>query len=609
MFNDKRGQVTIFVIIAIVIVVIGVLIYSFRGVIVNEKIPQDVEPIKEKFMGCVEDSLSLGVSLLESNGGYIETTRFEPGSRYQPFSSKLDFAGVNVPYWYYYSASGLPKEQRPSIDIMERQLESFVSEKVKDCDFEEFVAQGYSISIGDSSANVNVDSDFVDIDLNTELVVKKGDVVSSLTDHSLRYNSYLGLLFEEANSFYEKERSELFLEDYGIDALRLYLPVDGVEFTCSPLVWNADDLASKLKDSFEINYMALNNHGEDNDYYNVDFSNDVDLGVVYSNSWPTYFEVNPTDDNILIASPVGNQEGMGILGFCYVPYHYVYDVRYPVMIRLDKDSEVFQFPMVLAINKNVKGEPNVTVTEAGSEEDLCQFANTKMSISLYDSDMDPVDGEVSFECFGSRCDLGETVDGNLLTLLPQCVNGVIKVSSEGHRDSSVTYSTVSPGGVSIILDNEYERSVSMTLGDTIFSDRAIISFVSDDYSTSIVYPDQETVKLSAGDYDISVMAYSSATINIPESEKEECYTVPRSGVLGLAGLTEKECITVTVPAQSLSDALIGGGSIKYYVDDNDLEDSSSIYIQADKFKVPSSLYELQENYVALDGTKLEVSLR
>ena len=37
-----------------------------------------------------------------------------------------------------------------------------------------------------------------------------------------------------------------------------------------------------------------------------------------SRYWPYAFEVSPTQGDILIANPVGNQEGLGILGFCYV---------------------------------------------------------------------------------------------------------------------------------------------------------------------------------------------------------------------------------------------------------------------------------------------------
>ena len=40
-----------------------------------------------------------------------------------------------------------------------------------------------------------------------------------------------------------------------------------------------------------------------------------------------------------MAEPVGNQEGMGMLGFCYVAYHFVYDLAYPVLVQVYYEDE------------------------------------------------------------------------------------------------------------------------------------------------------------------------------------------------------------------------------------------------------------------------------
>lgn len=605
----KKGQVTIYVIVAMVIVVLGVLIYSFRDVIVTESIPQEVVPIKERFMDCVENSVDLGVKIVESSGGYIETPVKNPSSRYQPFSSILEFAGAEIPYWYYLSGSGIATESVPDIEDIEIELEEYLAEKVMDCNFNDFEEQGFVINLEKSDVSVDIENNYIDINLDTEISISKGDFSSVLRKHDLRYDSYLGLLYEESRNFYDKEMSEYSLVEYGIDVMRLNLPVDGVELTCSPLSWNADELYSNFKDNLELNYIAVNNNGENNDYFNVDFNGDVDLSVMYSSDWPTYFEVNPADRNILVSNPVGNEAGMGILGFCYVPYHFVYDIRYPVLIRLAKSSEVFQFPVVLEINKNVRGKPVLESSLSDDfKNDLCESANTKIKVSLYNSDLEPVDGSVSFECLGATCDLGDTSNGELESLFPQCVNGIISVDAEGYRDSGVTYSTVDSGEVVVVLDREYERSVVLNLGGVKYSGNALITFSSEDYTTSVVYPAQNTVFLSSGNYNVSVMAYSNSSISFPETEKEQCYDVPRSGLLGLAGLTEKECVAVIVPAQTLSNALIGGGSVVYYFDENSLRKSRSIIIDAERLKTPKTIEELQENYIMIEGNLLGVSL-
>jgi len=49
-----RGQVTIFIILAIVIVGGAIVFYSFRDSIIGEKIPVSIEPVYNNFLSCLE---------------------------------------------------------------------------------------------------------------------------------------------------------------------------------------------------------------------------------------------------------------------------------------------------------------------------------------------------------------------------------------------------------------------------------------------------------------------------------------------------------------------------------------------------------------------------
>jgi len=157
------------------------------------------------------------------------------------------------------------------------------------------------------------------------------------------------------------------------------------------------------------------------------------------------------------------------------------------------------------------------------------------------------------------------------------------------------------------MDKEYERRVELDF-DGRYSGEGIVSISSDDFSKTIVYPEQNTVDLAAGTYDVNVMIYSDSSIRFPETEKEQCVEVPRSGVLGLAGLKETECTTVVVPEQTLENALVGGGTGVVSISESDLVSSSSLVISGEKLNTPTSLEELQENYILTDVSELEVGL-
>jgi len=94
----RKGQVTIFIIIAIVLVAAVAGFFIFRGGISLDNVPASIEPIYTTFLTCLEEDALVGIDVLESQGGYIEMPVFEPGSSYMPFSSPLDFLGNPIPY-------------------------------------------------------------------------------------------------------------------------------------------------------------------------------------------------------------------------------------------------------------------------------------------------------------------------------------------------------------------------------------------------------------------------------------------------------------------------------------------------------------------------------
>ena len=77
--GNKRGQLTIFVIIAIILVAVVIVFFMFRGSFISEDIPASIEPIYTTFLSCVEHDVLTGIDVLESQAGYIYLPDFEPG--------------------------------------------------------------------------------------------------------------------------------------------------------------------------------------------------------------------------------------------------------------------------------------------------------------------------------------------------------------------------------------------------------------------------------------------------------------------------------------------------------------------------------------------------
>jgi len=619
--KSKRSQVTVFIILAILIIGVIVVFFVFRGNLFQQTLPVELEPVYSYYLSCIENTAFDGALILESQAGYIEQPEFSPGSQYMPFSSQLDFLGIGVPYWYYISGNGVSKEQIPSKAKMESELNNFLKERGSECDFSQFEERGFDIDFGEIEVETSINDGTISAKVKQDLSISFGETTWSGSNHDIDFNSNLGKFYDLAQKIYKTQKETMFLEKYGLDILRLYAPVDGSEISCSPKIWNVDDVRIELINALEANVPAVKLEGDyydlrtsDNKYFVQNIGEDVNVNVnfLYLNQWPMKLEVWPSEDGILRADPVGLEEGMGMLGFCYTPYHFVYDFAYPVMIQLYSGNEMFQFPVVVLIDKNnprealdVEGLPNVV-------PELCMYKNTELNVYTYNTQLEPVEAEIGFKCFDTTCNIGKTTMGEgdavLVDKFPQCVNGYVVVSAEGYKTKKYLISTLESSNAVIVLDKKYELELEVQKqGSELGSDYAIITFTKEDETITTTYPEQKQIELTEGQYEIKTYIYSDSQITLKGSTTQKCVDIPKSGVIGIFGFTEEKCFDLKIPDQVVDFAVSGGGKQDYYVGESELQDSSKLIINADSFGIPKDVEDLQINYNNVETGGLDIN--
>ncbi|MEK6844592.1 MAG: hypothetical protein AABX83_04175 [Nanoarchaeota archaeon] len=616
---NKIGQMTIFVIVALIIVA-GIVIYFFAkdrlGVI---GISPELKPVFDYYQSCIEQESKNAISIIQTQGGRINVPEYLPGSEYAPSSSELNFLGFSVPYWYYVSGNGLIKEQIPSKADMERDIGDYIGSRVTDCDFSSFYAQGYSVQLDSATANARISDTRVDAELDSKLIVSKGDNTATKSSFVVSTNSKLGKFYNIARKIYEKEKKDAVFDKFGEDVLRLYAPVDGVEVSCSGKVWKTRDVTSDLKNGLEANIGAVKFKGnyydlsnKKNKYYEVDLGENVDenINLIYSGAMPTKIEVNgeDVDNELMIASPVGTQEGLGILGFCYAPYHFVYDVNFPILVQIYNNEEMFQFPIVAIIDNNIARQAILSELEGEdeSEVDLCEFMTQDVEINIYDSNLNDVDANVSYQCFNQKCRLGQSVNGKFMGKAPACFNGNVIVKNENFVEKNERFSTNSENKIDIIIDRLYNVNLDLKVGGKSLDGTAIVSFIdTNGESTSTVLPDVKNIKLSEGNYDIRVYVYGNSSIKIPASKRTQCQEVTRSGILGFFGSTKEQCFDISLPETTIEYALTGGGDGSVYLLEEQLS-KGELKIDVDSLPRPKSLEELQYNYASFEEMGVNV---
>ncbi len=610
-FAEKKGQLTIFVIISLLIIG-GVLTYFFaREKVQIEEVPLELAPVFNYFKECIREETAGAISLVESQGGRVYINSYEPPSEHAPFSSELNFLGFSVPYWFYISGNGIVNEQVPTKRDMEGDISLYLENKLSSCDFGLFYQQGYSINFEKPKVDVSIAEREVLVNVKAPISVSKGDSSARQTSYQESVITNLGKFHAIALNLYDKEKKEGFIENYTVDVLHSYAPLDGVEITCSPKIWKGDEVIDELKNGIEanintINFKKLNSADGKKKYFDVDYNADASVRLMTSKNWPSRIEISGTNGDLLVAQPVGNQEGLGILGFCYAPYHFVYDIAYPVMFQIYDEKEVFQFPVVVVIDNNVPREAlQGELPEEELIESLCDKATEELNINLYDSSLNSVDGEVRYLCFDQQCDLGKTQQGKLKAKAPACLNGYLEARAEGYAEKKQLFSSNEEKTAEIILDKEYEVAINIKLEDKNFAGNALVTFVGP-VIKSVLLPEFSDISLIEGMYNISVQIYGNSSIKLPSSSRTYCQPVPRSGIFSFFGATKETCTEVAIPESTIDNALIGGGKTEEYMLASELE-KGEIFIETPSFSTPTSIEQLQYNFEAFESQRIGIS--
>ncbi len=493
--------------------------------------------------------------------------------------------------------------------ILRKKIAQYVQERINECNLGDFYSQGFEIGFGDPEAKVTIDSGKVTVNVNQRINIIKGDSSASKSEHKVEVVSKFGKLYDTAKQVYTKEMESAFLENYSEDVLRMYAPVDGVELGCSPKIWKTREVIDGLKNALEANVAAVKMKG---DYYSLNDKKDeyfvvnskVDEAVrfMYSKEWPGRFEIygDGVSNEMMIANVVGNQPGLGAMGFCYAPYHFVYDMRFPVMVQVYDSTEIFQFPIVVIIDKNVPRKAAVVQLEEEESLDVCEYADQNIEVKVYDTNLNFVNGNTSvyYQCFDEQCKVGETKNGYLTGRVPTCVNGQLIVKSDGYSEGKQIFSSNRESGAEVIMDREYNLDVDLIVSGGKSNGIAVVLFNGNKvYSTAL--PEGNKMKLSEGLYNVSVYVYDNSSIIIPGTTKTECYEVPRQGLLAFFGSTREECTNIQIPETKIEQALSGGGQSELYVFSNDLE-KGKMTINVGALPKPISLERLQYNFELFD---------
>jgi len=203
MIKSKKAQLTIFVIVAVLIVAIA-LFYFFviknKSIIKQEILFKNPEAYIEK---CARDAASNATNLLYDTGGYLNPKNF------------ILYDNKKVVYLCYTRTYYTPciVQEPLYIQHLQDEIDSYTTPRVKAC-FQylkqEYEKRGYEVTMDDNpDVIITLKPNKVDInikmDINNELVIKKGDEVKRYEEFKTAFNSPIYNLANLAIEIFSQE--------------------------------------------------------------------------------------------------------------------------------------------------------------------------------------------------------------------------------------------------------------------------------------------------------------------------------------------------------------------------------------------------------------------
>lgn len=194
--NKKRGQVTIFVVISLLVIGAGILIYLFFPQIRSAftQVPENPQAFLDV---CLNDRVLEGIELVSLQGGFIE-----------PRSSYF-YQGDDISYLCYTNEYYQPCIIQVALlkNRIESEIKSYIEEDVINClrDMEDsYERRGYSVSLDYNGFNLELFPKRISTRIDSEFILRK-DGVERYDGFDISMNNNLYELVSVATSILQWE--------------------------------------------------------------------------------------------------------------------------------------------------------------------------------------------------------------------------------------------------------------------------------------------------------------------------------------------------------------------------------------------------------------------
>ena len=499
----KKGQVTLFIIIGIVILISAVLFFMLKGSIqrkeiapgvsmIVEELPSQFLPVQPFVEKCLEKTSREALEILGQRGGYIYTDKLIAGSE-STVGNSVSFSrqsDLKIPYWFHLASDNkctgecdfktekLALKSGSSPDSVEDQLARYVEENLGECidDFKSIKELDFDVKErGKMKAKAIVAENNVVVQLDYPISVSRQNSEMELNNFYTTLNLDLVDIYEMADYITGLQRDYRFIEKAVLNLIigfsgkdkRKLPPMSDSSFEIGSKVrWMKSNVRNNVRNVL-TSYIPLLRVMDTPTWREIDTSSlyidklynygmsipnnssITNLGIYfnYLDFWDIYFDLNCNGEICEPESAFTDFLPIGIQR-----YNFAYDVSFPVLVEIqdsfafNEQGYSFNFMLESNIRNNrampAKFEPLIADTSEGGTMlcDESKRTSGKVKIEVYDSlDDSELNNVEVIYTCIDSCYIGETENGVLDTSLPVCFGGALSFRKEGYETVFVDY--------------------------------------------------------------------------------------------------------------------------------------------------------------------------
>ena len=245
---NKRGQITIFIIIVIFIISTIALFFVFREEIITEIGGKQGDNPEIFFNSCMKDKIEESIRVISLHGGYIDN----------PLHKKFRFEGedfVNISYLCY-TQSNYAKciNQKPLFtQDLKDEIKNYISSDVENCfnEMKESFSRGYDVVADYNGFDVNILPKRVLIQTDSRMALTKSKGTTEYKNFEITVSSRLYEISNLVQEIVNQEAEFCYAEDLGISLTYPEFTINKLK-TGESLIYSIEHEDSKEKFRFAL---------------------------------------------------------------------------------------------------------------------------------------------------------------------------------------------------------------------------------------------------------------------------------------------------------------------------------------------------------------------